>query len=355
MPAPSADRDSDATRDDVTVPRPTTDFGAPESTFHQTRSRAGRYLGPTARVLMRPLLEYAPLTRWTLAHAYLSDLLGVALPLPEGATARHRGFGDVDAELVTGPDVSERGSQIVLYFHGGAFIGGGLRTHRRLVSRISSAAGTPVLHVKYRQLPEATLAQTVDDCLHVYQGLLADGHPPDSIVFAGDSAGGYLAFAVAHRAMADGLPVPAGIATLSPWIDLACRHNTAHPNARTDPYIPIKKFAQIGRLLAPTDDPLLGLLDADLTGMPPTLIQVGSGEVLRSDAERMATRLAESGVECALQIWDRQVHVFQAAADVLPEGRAAIADIGLFLRDRLFRGQRSGRQRAEFSTEKRTT
>src|SRR5882757_1001341 len=102
MPAPSADRDSDATRDDVTVPRPTTDFGAPESTFHQTRSRAGRYLGPTARVLMRPLLEYAPLTRWTLAHAYLSDLLGVALPLPEGATARHRGFGDVDAELVTG-------------------------------------------------------------------------------------------------------------------------------------------------------------------------------------------------------------------------------------------------------------
>jgi acetyl esterase/lipase len=340
MPALSADRECVATCDGVSSPRPATDFGKPEITFHQARSRPGRYLGPSARVLMRPLLEYAPLTRSVLGRAYLSDLLGVALPLPEGATAHYRGFGDVDAELVTGTDVPEWGSQIVLYFHGGAFIGGGLRTHRRLVSRISSAAGAPVLHVDYRQLPHATLAQTVDDCLTVYLGLLDDGHPPDRIVLAGDSAGGYLAFALAHRALTDGLPVPAGIAALSPWIDLTCSHSTAHPNARTDAYLPIKKLVQIGRLLAPAEDPLLGLLDADLTGMPPTLIQVGSGEVLRCDAELMAARLTESGVECALQIWDRQVHVFQAAAAVLPEGRAAITDIGLFLHDRLFGSER---------------
>lgn len=329
----------------VTAPRAAADVAVQESTFHAARSRSGRYLGPIARVLIRPLLEYVPLTRWVLARARLFDLLGVLLPLPKGATTRRHRFGDVDGELVTGADVSE-GSAMVLYFHGGGFISCGLRTHRRLVSRISTAAGAPVLHVDYRQLPQASLAQTVDDCMTVYLDLLDAGHRPDRIVLAGDSAGGYLAFAVAHRALADGLPVPAGIAALSPWIDLTCGRSTAHLNARADSYVPVKKLAQIGRLLAPTDDPLLGMLDADLTGMPPTLIQVGSNEVLRCDAELMAERLRASGVNCELQIWDRQVHVFQAAADVLPEGRAAITDIGLFLHDRLFGGERSsGRTR----------
>jgi acetyl esterase/lipase len=346
MTALSADCEDGPDGDGVAVPRPANDFAAPEITFHAASSRAGRYLGPIARVLIRPLLEYVPLTRWVLARVRLFDFLGVLLPLPKGATARRCRFGDVAGELVTGADVSERGSAIVLYFHGGGFISCGLRTHRRLVSRISTATGAPVLHVDYRQLPGATLAQTVDDCLTVYLGLLDDGHPPDRIVLAGDSAGGYLAFAVAHRALADGLPVPAGIAALSPWIDLTCSHSTGHRNARADAYLPVKKLAQISRLLAPAEDPLLGLLDADLTGMPPTLIQVGSNEVLRCDAELMAARLTASDVECALHIWDRQVHVFQAAADVLPEGRAAIKDIGLFLGDRLFGSERfSGRTR----------
>lgn len=310
----------------------------PGREFHPVQSWRGRAVGPAMRMVVRPVLEYAPLTTFTLARLHLFDLVGALLPLPRGATAQRRTFADFDAELVSGVGVSASAPNIVLYFHGGGFVSCGLRTHRRLVARISTATGAPALQVNYRQLPAVSLADTVEDCVAVYRSLLDDGYLPQQIALAGDSAGGYLAFAVARRAVDKGLPAPAAIAALSPWIDLACRHSATHRNAKGDPYIPVRKFIQISTMLAPADDPLLELLDEDLSGMPPTLIQVGSGEVLRSDAELVTERLADSGVECRLQLWDRQVHVFQAGADVLPEGRSAIRELGTFLRTRLTGG-----------------
>lgn len=322
--------------DRVTAPQLSVPRVEPDRQFHPLESWRGRIAGPAMRMVVRPVLEHAPLTTFTLARLHLFDLLGMLLPLPRGATAQRRTFAEFDAELVTGAGVSASAPNIVLYFHGGGFVSCGLRTHRRLVARISSATSAPALQVNYRQLPAVSLADTLEDCVHVYRSLVGDGHRPHQIALAGDSAGGYLAFAVARRAIADGLPAPAAIAALSPWIDLSGRHNASHPNAKGDPYIPVRKFAQIATLLAPAGDPLLGLLDDDdLSGMPPTLIQVGSGEVLRSDAELMTERLANAGVECLLQLWDRQVHVFQAGADLLPEGGSAIEELGAFLRNRL--------------------
>ena len=305
----------------------------PEVTFHKAWSTRSWLLARGMRLVIRPLLEYLPLNEWTLARLHLFDFAGSVLPLPSGASATRLAHAGSDTELVVGDTVSPDEPGLILYFHGGGFVTCGLRTHRRLVSRISTAAGVPALQVNYRQLPAVTLAQTVSDCVEVYRELLDDGRAPGDIAFAGDSAGGYLAFAVAHRAAAEGLPAPAAIVAQSPWIDLACTHSSGHANSRRDSYIPLRKLVQIAGLLAPADDPLLALHDADLSALPPALIQVGANEVLRSDAELIAGRLGEAGATCSLQIWDRQIHVFQAAADLVPEGRAAIAEIGSFVRE----------------------
>ena len=294
-------------------------------------SRGARLLGPLMRRTLRRLLDRGRITPRTLRLAYLVDYVGLLLPAPRGSRVRRVQFPGYRGEWVLGPGV--RGSETaVLYFHGGGFFSCGLRTHRRLVARISRAAGAPVLSVGYRQLPEVALAATVRDCLDAYQLLLDRGYPGESVVFAGDSAGGYLAFAVALRAMAEGLPSPSGIVALSPWLDLDCTHSAGHPNAVTDPYISVRQIAALAPLLYGADGPLESLLEADLSALPPVLIQVGSVEVLRSDAELMTTALRTAGVPVRLQVWLRQVHVFQAFADLVAEGHLAIADIGEFVR-----------------------
>ncbi|MDT7667221.1 MAG: hypothetical protein QOC74_4 [Pseudonocardiales bacterium] len=294
-------------------------------------SRGARLLGPLLRRTIRRLMNRGRLTPGLLRLAYLVDYLGLLLPAPRGARVRRVAFPGFKAELVAGAGV--RGSEnTMLYFHGGGFFSCGLRTHRRLVARISRAAGVPVLNVAYRQLPEVNLAASVRDCLEAYRLLLSRGYQGHQVVFGGDSAGGYLAFAVALAAMAEGLPAPGGIVALSPWLDLDCTHSAAHPNGATDPYIPVQHIAALRALLAGPDDALESLLEADLSALPPVLIQVGSVEVLRSDAELMAAALAAAGVPVRLQIWLRQVHVFQAFADVVAEGHLAIDDIGGFIR-----------------------
>lgn len=274
--------------------------------------------------------------------AFLSDhSLGLMQPAVPGTTrtpVRVPGHaGRIPAELVEARAAAES-ENVVLYFHGGAFFSCGIRSHRRLVSRISAAAGVPVLNVGYRQLPQASLAESVRDCLDAYRFLLDRGYRGDQVVLAGDSAGGYLAFAVALRAAAEGLPAPAGIATMAPWLDLECRYSLAHPNARSDPYLPLRRVARIIPLLFggnPPSDSVLAADPAALTALPPTFVQVSSVEALLSDAELVTARLADARVPVRLQIWERQVHVFQALADFVPEAAAAITEFGDFIADAL--------------------
>ena len=295
-------------------------------------SRGARLLGPLMYRTLRQLANWVRLTPRLLRLTYLVDYLGVLLPAPRGSRVRKVAFPDFRAELVAGPGV--RGSDsTVLYFHGGGFFSCGLRSHRRLVARISRAARVPVLSVAYRQLPEVHLAVTVQDCLAAYRLLLSRGYQGHQVVFAGDSAGGYLTFAVALLAIAEGLPAPGGIVALSPWLDLDCTHSAGHPNGAGDPYIAVQRIADLAALLRGADeDPLESLLDADLSALPPVLIQVGSVEVLLSDAELMTAALAAAGVPVRLQVWQRQVHVFQAFADMVAEGHLAIDEIGQFVR-----------------------
>jgi acetyl esterase/lipase len=281
---------------------------------------------------VRQLLARVQLTPVTLRRAHSFDLAGVLLPLPVRARVEAVPFELFDAELVWGCGVRALREQVVLYFHGGGFIVGGLRTHRRLVARISAAAGAPVLQIAYRQLPVAGLEESVEDCLIAYRWLLEKGYQASQVVFAGDSVGGYLAFAAALRALAEGLPAPGAIVALSPFLDTEGADRLSHANGTTDPYLPSDLFPKIVELLRRGPEPLESLLDADLTKLPPVLIQVGSVETLLFDAELMTQRLEAAGVRVHLQIWQRQVHVFQILADLVPDARQAIREIGLFIR-----------------------
>lgn len=235
--------------------------------------------------------------------------------------------------------VREAGAAI-LYIHGGAFISCGINTHRRLAAKIGQAADIPILNIAYRQLPAAHITDTIDDCVTAYKYLLDNGFPARRIIIAGDSAGGGLAFLTAMTARRRALPMPAGIVALSPFTDLDNTFRINHPNAGRDPYIPTEALGVLARWGFHCDstlDPAWSPINGDFTGLPPILVQVGSTEILLSDAERLAQRCAESNVPCTLQIWDRAPHVFQIGSDLLPEARVAIHDVATFVQHQIRR------------------
>lgn len=287
------------------------------------------------RRFVRPLVARLPWTPFTLRFAPLLDL-GAALMVPPRGTkvTKVKGIGCA-AERVRGRGVPADSRKVILYFHGGGFVACGLRTHRRMIARISQAAGMPVLSVAYRMQPKVTIQTSIGDCVNAYRRLLDQGYEADDIVIGGDSAGGYFAFMTPLHALRDGLPRPAGIVALSPFTELDIANKIAHVNAPLDPFIPAPRMGDMVRTCFPDaelTDPWLCPVDADLAGLPPTLIQAGSIEVLRADAELMAERLGAADVPCTLQIWEGQMHVFQVFADISREGLAAIAEIGAFAR-----------------------
>jgi len=294
-----------------------------------------RVVYAAARLMLRPLLTYWPLNPIGMYPLPLVDAAAQLLPTPRGTEFERVEFDGFRGEWARAEGVAEDGA--VLYFHGGGFVACGLATHRHAVAKISAACGLPVLSVAYRQLPVVPVAGSLLDCLTAYSGLLDSGLDPSRIVFAGDSAGGHLAFATALTASAEGLPRPAGIVALSPWLDFDPTAKLAHPNATRDAYAPVSRLPLLAKLCVGSaadevPDPLSSPVNRDLAGLPPVLLMAAEDEMLRCDAELMAQRLAAAGVACTLQIWAGQVHAFPVLGDLLPESRAAIHEIGMFIR-----------------------
>ncbi len=292
-----------------------------------------RVVYAAARLMLRPLLTYWPLNCLGMIPLPLVDGLAELLPNPHDTDFERVELPGFRGEWARADGVEEDGA--VLYFHGGAFVACGLATHRHEVAKISASSGLPVLSVAYRQLPQVPLAGSLLDCLAAYRHLLDSGLDPSRIVFAGDSAGGHLAFATAFAAMTEGLPQPAGIVALSPWLDFDAAAKIVHPNAGRDAYAPVSRLPFLTKLCLGNGDldPLASPVNRDLGGLPPVLLLAAEDEMLRCDAELMAERLGAAGVPCTLQIWAGQVHAFPVLGDLLPESRAAIHEIGVFIRD----------------------
>ncbi|MFB8006806.1 alpha/beta hydrolase [Nocardia sp. NPDC056000] len=270
------------------------------------------------------------------APVELADPLARVLVPPRGTRRRAVAFDRFRAEWVWNAntvDPQRVQDAAILYFHGGVFIAGGLNSHRRIVARIARESGMPLLNVDYRQMPWAHLTETIEDAVRAYQYLLDEGFEPERIIFAGDSAGGGLAFTTALEARNRGLPIPGGIVAIAPWANLDSTDKLTHPNNAIDPLLSAEALAIPAAWGIAVDgklDPMLSPVNRDFTGLPPVLIQVGSTEVLRADADQLAQCCADAGVECRVQVWDKAIHVFHAAADILPDARAAIREIGEF-------------------------
>ena len=309
-------------------------------------SRRAGVVHTVAKVVARPVLRYYPLRGPAARLMPLIDRTASLLPRLSATVHRPVQGRTWRGELVTPIDGPTSNGAIV-YYHGGAFLLCGMGTHRRIVERLAERTGMTVLSVDYRQLPKGRLDDSVSDCEDAYQWLLRQGHPADRIVLAGDSAGGHLAFATALRLRDDGAPVPAGVVGLSPWLDFDHMAKIRHHNARRDAYIPARRLRKVGRMVVGAHPELHhSPVNADLTGMPPSLIICAEGEVLRVDAELMPERLVEAGVPCTLQIWEGQVHAFPVLTELTPESGLALEEILAFVEASVSTSARSARRAA---------
>lgn len=224
---------------------------------------------------------------------------------------------------------ASRPGRHILYFHGGAFVIGGWHLHGSMLSRVADASEATVTAVEYRKLPRHGISDATTDGVAAYRHLLAEGVPPEDIVFAGDSAGGWLSFTVADAAMTEGLPAPAGIAALSPLLDLDLERSPVGTRGCT--LFGPRALPTFARLVQARGGFGRTPTECRLAALPPVLLQVSSSETLYEQVCAMHDLLEAAGVPVQLQVWDGQVHVFQAAT-LLSESRQAIGQVGEFVR-----------------------
>lgn len=256
----------------------------------------------------------------------------LAQPLADGTIWEPVRANGIDAEWVCAPGASA--DRIVFYLHGGAYVFGTLTTARPLASRVSLAAKARVLSIDYRLAPENPYPAALEDSVAAYRWLLAQGTDPARVVIAGVSAGGGLTVAtlLALRDAAESLPAAAVL--ISPWADLECSCESATTKADVDPVIDPEPLRLMGRFYAgETDlrDPFVSPVYADLHGLPPLLIHVGTSETLLDDSIRLDQRAQAAGVDVMLEQWEEMIHVWHNHATVLPEAQQAIDRIGEFV------------------------
>lgn len=264
----------------------------------------------------------------------IMDGNAVQFPVPDGVSVSTENMDGLSAEWSVPSGAAEE--PVLLYFHGGAYLTGSSVSHRHITSRISLAAQARVLSVDYALAPENVFPAAVNDGVKAYRWLLQQGHAPSRIAVAGDSAGGGLAAAMLLAARDEGLPLPACAALISPWSDLTCDTESYKTKADADPMITpegIRLLANVYLSGADPRNPLASPNFADLKGLPPMLIQVGTDEVLLDDARNLAAAAKEAGVDVRLEVWDGMIHVWHAFYQMLPEGEQAIDELGFYLRE----------------------
>ncbi|MER7839376.1 alpha/beta hydrolase fold domain-containing protein [Streptomyces sp. NPDC096040] len=256
-----------------------------------------------------------------------------SIPLPPDVTTTSGRLGGVPVVTVETPGGDP--SDVVLYFHGGAYAIGSAADAAGLAADVSRRVGARAVCVDYRLAPENPFPAAVDDAVAAYRALLDRGIPAARIAFVGESAGGGLTVATLVALKAAGLPQPSSAAVFSPWADLTVSGASATSKADLDPALTPQALRTRARDYlgtTPGTEPLASPVLADLTGLPPLLIQVGSHEILLDDAVRLAARAAADDVRVELQVWPQVPHVFQSFAVMLDEADEALESAAAFTR-----------------------
>ncbi len=278
-------------------------------------------------VMLSPAIP-VPAARWL-----MSKFGGLQKPA-NGVSVSQVKLGGVPTEKLR-PGTAASAAGAVLYFHGGAYVVGSPVSHRLLTSCLAQASGMTVFAADYRLAPEHPFPAAVEDAVAAYRALLSEGYRPENIVIGGDSAGGGLTLAAAVSLRDAKLPQPAALVLLSPWADLTLSGPTMKSKAKVDPMLTekwLRKMADTYLHGKPAKSPTASPLFANLTGLPPMLIQVGSDEVLLSDSERLAENARAAGVKVDYHLYEDLWHVFQASQKQVPEADEALAEIVGFIR-----------------------
>jgi monoterpene epsilon-lactone hydrolase len=274
---------------------------------------------------MNKLFYYRSFSPIKLQRYLLSDILPSFAPKVKGVRYEPFDISGIPAEWVI-PEGAEN-DHVLFYIHGGGYVIGSIRSHRKMVSRMASAAGCRALLIDYRLAPEHPFPAGLEDTIMAYRWLLSQGYETDKMAIAGDSAGGGLAMATLISLRDAGEPLPAAGLLLSPSTDLTGTSETLKTVGWRDPVLNPKlgiKWAMWYLGDADPTNPLISPIYADLTGLPTLLIQVGTSEMLLDDSRVLAERAEKYGVPVELDIWDGMFHVWHAGAPRMPESNEAI-------------------------------
>lgn len=293
----------------------------------------GQILNQVLKRTMKPMMFSGHPTRARMGiSAWAMEMSAGLVPVPEARITPLKGV--VRGEWVEAGDSSS--ANVILYLHGGAFIAGSPRTHRPLTAELARSTGARVLALDYRQAPEHAFPAWLEDTVLAYQHLLRNGERPNHIVLAGDSAGGNIVLVTLLRLKELGLPLPAGAICLSPWTDLACRYHSHKLNAGAEAMLKPEALRALGEHHIGSNnpkDPLISPAYAELDGLPPLMVHVGSKEILLDDARAIKRNAKRAGVRLQYREWPDMPHVFPLFHRFLPEGRKAIVQMANFVKD----------------------
>jgi len=263
------------------------------------------------------------------------DEVGAHWPVADDVKLEPADLDGVGCEWSAAPGADR--SRVLIYFHGGGYCSGSISSHRRLVTEAGRAGGLRTIAAAYRLAPEHPFPAARDDALTVWRRLRREGYAAKHIAVGGDSAGANLTLALVGELKRKGEDLPSALWLLSPWVDLAMSGATLASKSAVDPLIHKEYLEELATAFAPPGmgrkDPRLSPLYADLKGLPPTLIQVGSAETLLDDAVRLASAAGAADVATTLEIWPHMIHAWPLWNARLEPGRRALAHAGAFLRE----------------------
>jgi epsilon-lactone hydrolase len=264
------------------------------------------------------------------------DEVGAVWPVADDVELTAVDVGGIPGEysLVAGSDPS----RVLMFFHGGGYCSGSIRSHRRLVTEAGRAAKTRTLAVAYRLAPEHPFPAAYDDALIAWQFLRNQNVAATHIAIGGDSAGAGLTLALISRLRDARENLPACAWLISPWADLTMSGATMVSKAAGDPLIHKEYLSELADAYLPAGmerkDPRVSPLYGDFRNFPPMLIQIGSDETLLDDATRLAARAGAADVAVTLEIWPHMIHAWPLWNAHLEDGRRALASAGSFIRAR---------------------
>lgn len=253
--------------------------------------------------------------------------------LPSKTKVEKITFNSISAEWICANEAHD--DRVILYLHGGGYNICSPNTHRELAAHISMASGAKVLLPDYRLAPEQPFPSALEDATSAYRWLLDTCLTSENIAIAGDSAGGGLSIATSISLRDAGEPSPASIACISPWTDLEMSGNSINTHAEIDPMLNLQSMKIMASNYIGEGDPrspLISPIYADLKGISPLLIHVGSDEMLLDDSKRIAEKAKSAGVDVTLKIYDQMWHAFHLNARLMPEAKNAIEALGSFIR-----------------------